>query len=232
MVVDEIGVVSLTLGTSCGTPSMLQIDYANLHFVRPLHETNAGLAAEFNLFAGQSELVLSIDGAPPLRQIVASKDPPGSLERAAIVWEGPTDLELRMAEFGVRPEAESDRNVSPRNPHSGGQARGGETGWMISSDDASGPGAHLQVYGFLVTGHSPARGSILAYVGLGLRGGSPNRSDCDDNGRIVPFSIYRMGREGVRGPVQLGYPLPRCNEISKSRFIKQSDGDIRIRTTN
>jgi hypothetical protein len=225
---DDVGGVTITLDKSCGIPPTLQIVYASWRFVRPLQETAAGLTADFHLFAGPDELELSVEGAPPLRQSPPSTALMSTLERTSIVWEQPVDLELYMAEFG---DSDSEHRVSSLNRHSFDQAREGETGWIIFRDDPTRAGAHVQVYGFLLTRKSPTRGVIHAAVGLGAPNGS-GPPYCDDKGRWIAFSIYRVGRAGATGRQDFGYEPPRCGDSAKPRIIPQSAGDIRIKASN
>jgi hypothetical protein len=227
---DDIGRATIQLDRSCGPLPSIRVRYVDYDFVRALRTEQGVLIADFFLFAGPSDLVLSIDGGPSQRQTVSGRPGATTIESVAIVWRDPVSLDLHMSEFGAKPGSSSAGDVYSANPHSYEQAMSGATGWMLASDDGAGPGAHLQAYGFL-PGDAARAGAILATVDFKTRGDPPAPPYC---GADAPEIKYELFRYGAGGPVRRAYGFKgeECGAPLKTRYVRVREGDIRVSAPN
>lgn len=186
------GRMIVRLASACRAGRSLSLAYGGAVLARRL-DAAGRLEFTLDLFAGPAPLSLTLhDGA---RQTIATRARDlDRVDKVAIIWQTPVDLDLHAFEYGAR--SGEPGHVSPLQPSAAVAAReltlasGRGRGFLSRTDTGEGLGDKVEVYThFRAEGTSP--GPVQLMIDYVTRGALPTGAHCGTgaNARVLFESV-------------------------------------------
>ena len=210
----------LRIGTPCRADQVIRFGYGDATLVRKLDGAGR-LELTLDLFAGTASPIAIVFEDGSSRELPARATDLDKLEKIALIWRAPVDLDLHAFEYGAtfgQPGhvwAQAPLSAQAAREQTASNRRG--RGFLSRSDDGQnggdGSGDKIEVYTFFRFPEQPA-GAVSIAVDYASRGELPAGAACGTGPlaevrfETVVTSRGRVSREaGVLAPVPCGTPL-------------------------
>ena len=194
--VKPAGLTEVIVESSCHANSVAELSYDGLRLGVALDAAGAGAIAAVGLQQASDATLRFADN-----QTVSFNIPFADterIERVAMAWEMPVDLELHAFEFGALPE--DDGHVGPAQPRSYGDVRRRGGGYLLEYQPVGGVGQNVQVYTYWRR-HGGRSGVVKLAVDFASRGGQERPDTCSGGALSEPdFTVLRSVAGNLERP--------------------------------
>lgn len=209
------GRMLLRVASACRAGQSVSLGYGGITLARQLDGTGR-LETTLDLFAGAAPVEVAF-GDSTRWQIAARGNDLDRVDKVAIIWSAPVDLDLHVFEHGST--ASQPGHVWASAPSSASAARDlvrstrQGRGFLSRADAGQGQGDKLEVYTFFREDSQP-RGTVQVLVDYASRGEVPSGAACGagEHARVAFRSItisrgFVVRANGQIQPAECGVPL-------------------------
>ncbi len=218
----EGGRMRVQLVSPCRAGASLSLAYGGAVLTRRL-DAAGELNATLDLFAGAAPAIATFDDG--VRQSFATRALDlDRIDKVAIIWSAPVDLDLHALEYGAQPGAvghvwsavPATATVARELTDASGRGRG----FLSLADKGESSGDKVEVYTFFRT-NGPMQGPVHVMVDYATRGARPAGTTCGDgpHARVVFESVTFSRGDVARRHGEIA-PRP-CGQLldAASRFM-------------
>lgn len=204
------------VGTPCRADQIIKFGYGDANVVRKL-DSAGRLELTLDLFAGTSSPIAIVFEDGSSRELPARASDLDKLEKIALIWRAPVDLDLHAFEYGA--SFGQPGHVWSHSPSSALAAREQVAatrrgrGFLSRADSGEGTGDKIEVYTFIRHHDQPA-GVVSIAIDYASRGDAAKGAACgagpvaEVKFETVVSSGGRVAREaGIITPVACGAAL-------------------------
>ena len=181
------GLTEVAIDAPCHAGTVAELSYDGLRIAVALDGAGAGTVTAVG-FQRTTDAVLRFAGGEIIGINLPFVDT-GRIERVALIWEMPVELELHAFEFGARPR--SDGHVRPDRPRSFGDVRRRGGGYLLEYQPVGSVGQRFSVYTYWRR-HGSRSGVVKLKLDFASRDGAGGKDTCSGGAHAEPeFTVLR-----------------------------------------
>jgi hypothetical protein len=225
--VKPTGLTEVIIESPCHARTVAELSYDGLRFGVALDAAGAGVVAAVGL-QQSSDVRLQFADHEAISFNIPFSDTE-RMDRVALVWEMPVDLELHAFEFGALPS--SDGHVGPDQPRSHGDVRRRGGGYLLDYQPVDGIGQSISVYTYWRR-HGGRSGVVSLKVDFATRDGRSRPDTCSGGVLAEPdFTVLRSSAGKLLRPRHRRLASLDCAVVSgitgtADRFIGDAVDDM------
>jgi hypothetical protein len=228
--VKPAGLTEVIIDSPCHARTVAELSYDGLRFGVALDAAGAGTVAAVG-FQQASDAVLGFADGETIGFNIPFADTE-RMERVALVWEMPVDLDLHAFEFGAL--ARSEGHVRPDQPRSYGDVRRRGGGYLLEYQPVGGVGQSVSVYTYWRR-YGGRAGVVKLKVNFASRDGRQRPDTCSGGALAEPdFTVLRsvagkLERPRRRRLAPLGCAAVAGMAGTADRYIGDAVDDMIVR---
>jgi hypothetical protein len=225
--VKPAGLTEIVIESPCRAGRVAELSYDGLRFAVALDAAGSATLAAVG-FQQASDATLRFDDEEPSSFNIPFADTE-RMERVALIWDMPVDLDLHAFEFGALPS--SSGHVGPDQPRSFREVRRNGGGYLLEYEPVGEMGQSISVYTHWRR-NGGRTGVVKLAVDYATRAGARQPDACGGGALAEPgFTVMRASGGKILRPSHRRLASLACTAVSiaADRFVGDAVDDMIIR---